>query len=68
MIACIEHITKIEERTRKVHVQGVGKDAVFRDEPTGWYITLESGTTLGVASAEGFVEGDKVKLALYKAL
>lgn len=34
------HVDKVERRTQKVYVSGVGSDAVFSTFDLGWYVTF----------------------------
>lgn len=64
---CKSRVAKIEKRTRREHISGLGDKAVTRDVPTGWWATTEgpSPITFQVGSDEPeFGAGDLVHIIL----
>jgi hypothetical protein len=60
-------IERVEERFKKVHVSGIGKEAMFRDESTGWWIVLRGNISLYIGKdSAGYKSGDIVKLTVSK--
>lgn len=35
-------VKSVEQRFEKVHVSGIGPDAVFIDKPIGWFLVMSS--------------------------
>ncbi len=63
------YIFSIIERFRQVHVSGIGKDALFRQESLGWFFCLEPGMFfIGVGSEKptDYREGDRITLTMEK--
>jgi hypothetical protein len=58
----------VVRQTRKRWLGGVGPEAKFEDEPTGWLIQLD-GTNTAILTAEdpGLVAGERVTLTLGRA-
>ncbi len=62
-------IFSIVERFRQVHLSGIGKDALFRQESQGWFFCLEPGLFflgVGPEKPEAYREGDRIKLTMEK--
>lgn len=59
-------IFSIVERFRPVHISGIGKEAIFRQESLGWYVCLEPGFFLFSVGEKpaNFKEGMAVKLTM----
>lgn len=67
MLSHIDRVKCVEERFKKIHTGGVGKEATFRDESQGWWLVTESGPSLYLGvDAGGFKEGDTIKLSISK--
>jgi hypothetical protein len=61
-------IERVEERFKKIHVSGFGKEAVFADESTGWWLTLRGNISLYIGKGDaGYKAGDIVKLTVSKS-
>lgn len=62
-------VASVSERTRKEYVFGSGKEAVFRDEPLGWFVALEgSHEALWVGTERPDLRpGDRVKISIQAA-
>ena len=68
MISYERTVLKVEQRSRRVYLDGVGNKAVFRDEPTGWWIMLSDHRVLGVGiERPAFEPGDVVRISMRKA-
>jgi hypothetical protein len=61
-------VKKVENRVANKWVRGTGKDAVFKEESTGWYATfVEDPTAIYLGMTEtGLVAGDRMRFTAEK--
>lgn len=60
----------VEERFHNVHIDGFGKDATYRRESTGWWVSFEgSGESLFFGDTKPELDvGDKVKITFERII
>jgi hypothetical protein len=62
-------VARLERVTNKVYVNGVGAEAVFREEPVGWFVHLtgsRESLLIDVDRQPELKVGDEVKITIEK--
>jgi hypothetical protein len=61
-------VLDVEHRFQRLHVAGHGPDAVFKNQPIGWFLHLQgSGESIYVGQEQPFIQpGDTVKVTIGK--
>lgn len=62
-------VTGLLNKSKKKYVSGIGKNAVFDDEPLGWFLHLEGSHEvifMGIEKPE-LKDGDKIRITIEKA-
>ena len=65
MISFSATVTGVEERTKKVWLRGIGKEAEFQDRSEGWWLVCNKEFSIWVGwSRPEFTVGDRVKFTI----